>query len=304
MTRNIRIHDICRTERYYTATLLPYVLLHETFAGLRAFLGVLKNKDIHAISVQTGEPIALNGEGSFAHVELISEMGLVRDVRFYSPWLEGLEDIKLENAERIRPDLVIIADGLLIVIEAKFFQGTNSKNKIHEQIRAQREVIKKIVLPFPGYSFDGYCHLFLSAAPAPAAETIGCQGILYWEEMKQLAEQVLGREHYVTQRLIRATEMYKLVSKTGARGNRNTGNNYCGKPGLTEMKEKCKQEGNKVMVGYNGGERKLQADTREYLEGRRFKWDWADDPIPPKVPRNWIPGNRFLELIMPKFPDQ
>jgi len=304
MIGNIRIDDICRTERYYTATLLPCILLHESFAGLRAFLSVLERKNIHALAVKTGAPASLNGAKAVDHFELISEMDLVRDMHFYSPWLAGLEDIVAQEADSIRPDVVMVADGLLIVIEAKFFHDSVSPDTIRSQILAQRQVIENILLRFPGYSFDRYCHLFLSAAPAPAANAIGCQGVLCWDDIRQLAEQVLGTRHYVTQRLTRATEMYKLVSERTTQSSGRPGRNYLGILGLEEIIQKCRQEGNRIVVGYNGGATKLQVATCEGLTSRRFKWDWADHPIPPKIPRHWMPGARFLELIIAKFADR
>jgi hypothetical protein len=303
MIHNIQIHDICRTERYYTATLLPYVLLHENFAGLRAFLRLLGEKNIRARAVETGAPAALDGGSPFAHVELISEMDLVRDLHFYAPWLAGMEDVRVQEADSLRPDVVIVADRLLLVVEAKFFHDSLSPDTIRTQLQGQRRVIANVLLRFPGYSFDRYCHLFLSAAPAPAADVIGCQGVLYWEEMRQLAQQVLGNDHYVTQRLTRATEMYRLVTVPAARGNGQHMRNYRGILGRGEMVEKCRQEGNGVMVGYCGGAAKLQARAPEDLQSRRFKWDRADDPLPPKVPCNWMLGARFLELMTAKFPD-
>ncbi len=303
MIHNIRIHDICRTERYYTATLLPYILLHESFAGLKAFLRVLEGKSIRALAVETGAPASLNGGEGLAHVELISEMDLVRDMRFYCPWLAGLEVTMAEEASSLRPDLVIVADGLLIVIEAKFFHNSISSDAIRTQVLAQRQVIEKVLLRFPGYSFDRYCHLFLSAAPAPPADAIGCQGVLYWEDVALLAEQVLGTEHYVTQRLVRAIEMYELVSGKGAQPNGESRCNYRGRLKLKEMIQKCRQEGDRIMVGYTGGSAKLRAAKAEELTDRQFKWDWADDPIPPKTPYNWMIGSRFLKLIAVKFPD-
>jgi hypothetical protein len=303
MIHNIQIHDICRTERYYTATLLPYVLLHENFAGLRAFLRLLEERDIHARAVEAGTPVPLDGGNSFAHVELISEMDLVRDLHFYAPWLAGMEEVRVQEADSIRPDVVIVADRLLLVIEAKFFHDSLSPDTIRAQIQGQRRVIENVLLRFPGYSFDRYCHLFLSAAPAPAADAIGCQGVLYWDDVRQLAQQVLGSEHYVTQRLARATEMYQLVTVPAARGNGQHVRNYRGILRLEEMVEKCRQEGNNVMVGYCGGAARLQVRAAEDLKSRRFKWDRADAPLPPKVPCNWMPGARFLELMTAKFPD-
>jgi hypothetical protein len=304
MIRDIRIDDICRTERYYTATLLPCILLHESFAGLRAFLHVLEGKNIHALAVKTGAPVSLGNGEAVDHLELISEMDLARDLRFYSPWLAGLEDIVVAETDSIRPDVVIVADGLLIVVEAKFFHDSVSEDKIRSQILAQRQVIEKILLRFPGYSFDRYCHLFLSAAPAPPADAIGCQGVLNWEDVRQLAEQVLGAQHYVTQRLTRATRMYGLVSKHVTRPAGQSERNYIDKVGLDEIIQKCRQEGNGIVVGYNDGATKLQVATRESLQTRKFKWDRADEPIGRKEPRHWIPGARFLELITTKFADQ
>jgi len=304
MIRDTRIDDVCRTERYYTATLLPCILLHESFAGLRAFLQVLERKNIYALTVKTGAPASLNSGDAVDRFELISEMDLARDIHFYSSWLPGLEDIMAREADSIRPDVVIIADGLLVVIEAKFFHDSVSPDKIRGQILAQRQVIENILLRFPGYSFDRYCHLFLSAAPAPAADTIGCQGVLCWKDIRQLAEQVLGTQHYVTQRLARATEMYELVSERGLQQSSQPGRNYRGILGLEEIIQRCRQEGNRIVVGYNGGATKLQVATCESLKTRKFKWDRADDPIPPKVPRHWMPGARFLDLITAKFADK
>jgi hypothetical protein len=303
MIHKIQIHDICRTERYYTATLLPYVLLHEEFAGLRAFLRLLEDKNIRARAIETGAATALGSGGPFAHVELISEMDLVRDLHFYAPWLAGMEEVRVQETDSLRPDVVIVADRLLLVIEAKFFHDAVSPGTIRTQLLGQRRVIENVLLRFPGYSFDRYCHLFLSAARAPTADVIECQGVLYWEDVRQLAQQVLGDDHYVTQRLTRATEMYKLVTVPAARRNGQHGRNYRGILGLGEMVEKCRREGNGVMVGYYGGAAKLQARAPEDLRSRRFKWDRADAPLPPKIPCNWMPGARFLELMTAKFPD-
>jgi hypothetical protein len=303
MIHNIQIHDICRTERYYTATLLPYVLLHENFAGLRGFLRLLEEKNIRACAVETGAATALDSGGPFAHVELISKMDLVRDLHFYAPWLAGMEDVRVREADSIRPDVVIVADRLLLVVEAKFFHDSLSPDTIRTQLLGQRRVIENVLLRFPGYSFDRYCHLFLSAAPAPTADVIGCQGVLYGEEVRRLAQQVLGNDHYVTRRLIRATEMYQLVTVPAAHRDGQHARNYRGILKLGEMVEKCRREGSGVMVGYCGGAAKLQARAPEDLRSRRFKWDRADAPLPPKVPCNWMPGGRFLELITAKFRD-
>jgi hypothetical protein len=300
MINGIKIHDICRTERYYTATLLPYVLLHEDFTGLRVFFRMLEDKGIDALRVETNAPVPLNAGNGPAHIELISEMDIARDTQFYSPWLPGLEDISVEESDRLRPDLVVVADRLLVVIEAKFFLASTSINILRGQILAQRKVIEKILLRFPGYTFDRYCHLFLSAASAATAEDLGCQGVLHWADIRQLAEQVLGEDHYVTERLARAIGMYELVNGKGAQTGGESGPNYCGRLGLSEMILKCQEEGDSIMVGYCGGAAKLKAATAEELTDRRFKWDRIDHSVGTKVSGNWLSGKMFLELVAGK----
>ena len=56
---SIRIDDICRTERYYTATLLPLILLNEDFSGLLTFLETLASKGVQAVKVRNQAPTAL-----------------------------------------------------------------------------------------------------------------------------------------------------------------------------------------------------------------------------------------------------
>jgi hypothetical protein len=299
MRDKVRIDDICRTERYYTATLLPYILFHESFAGLRAFLRMLADKQICALDAETYAPVALNCGGPLANVELITEVGLVRDAKFYSSWIDGLEDIELKDAEELRPDLVIIADDLLVVLEAKFFLDSISQTQIRKQLLNQREAIRKVYLRFPGYGFRQYCHLFLSAKPPVSAEAIGCQGVLSWDDIRHLAEQVLGKEHYVTERLTRALEWYgHTTDKQGT-----DGSNYRGKESLQEILRMCEQKGNAVQISFTGGARAMETARPERLRTRRFKWDWTENPIGRKERCNWITGVGFLDVIRKRLPE-
>ena len=86
---SIRIDDICRTERYYTATLLPFILLHKKFSGLRSFLEILAKKGVRAVNIKNQKSTSLWRGEEFKQVELITEMSIVRDVKFYSSWING-----------------------------------------------------------------------------------------------------------------------------------------------------------------------------------------------------------------------
>jgi hypothetical protein len=229
---------------------------------------------------------------------LITEAALVRDAQSYSSSIEGLEDIELKNADELRPDLVVVADDLLVVLEAKFFLGSITQSAIRKQLLAQRQVIETVYLRFPGYSFRRYSHLFLSARPPASAEVIGCQGILSWADIRDLAVHVLGKEHYVTQRLARALELYE--SGDARQGER--GPNYRGKKPLNETLRMCEREGKAVQIGFTGGVRAVEGETPERLERRKFKWDRVQNSIGRKDRSNWIAGDRFLGVIRRGFP--
>lgn len=291
---SLRIDDICRTERYYTATLLPYVLFHESFTGLKKFLKMLEHKGVQAISVDAQKkPVQLWQSDEIPHnIEIITEMDVVRDVKFYSNWLPGLERINIKASE-VRPDVVIIANNLLLVIEGKFFHNPTLQN-IKQQVQDQRKVIENTILPFPGYSFNRYCQIFLSAETEESSK-IGCNTCLSWKDIADLAEQTLGQDHYVTQRIRKALLLYNIINAKNKK-------NYIGKEPFAEIIKKCQTEGDRVFIGHVGGVKKLESADANDLTKKQFKWDWSEHPIPPKIPNNWIKGNKFLEVIKKYFP--
>jgi hypothetical protein len=301
-----RMHDTCRTEKYYTATLLPLILFHNEFEGLRRFLEMLDGRGVKAIDARSIDSpseekkrVRLWYGDRVVDPEIITEMDVIRDVKFYGvrllPRLKGFEQKPTGTAERSRPDVVIIVDGLFMVIEAKFFQNTSTA-KIKQQILEQQDVIR-IALNLPGYSFDRYCHVFLSARTDLKAPEISCQACLSWQEIRNLAEQVLGEDHYVTQRLWKALRLYARVTKpSGKKGIKN----YISKLTLSVIIQMCRTEGDSIEVGYYGGRERLLKADNESLRKYRFKWDKRATPIPPKLPQNWIRGDEFLEILKDK----
>ncbi len=295
--QRIRMDEMCRTERYYTATLLPAILFHNEFAGLKTFLETLARDQVQAIDSHTGTLVPIYDHHEIDDVEIITELDIVRDVHFYKNWLPGLEEIDIDAGATLRPDVIIIADGLLLVIEAKFFHTTDVQS-VSRQMGDQRKVIEHILLAFPGYTFDRYCHMFLSAQQIDP-DRLACQACLNWTAIRQLSETVLGEHHYVTRRLDRAIELYHLVTP---RGN-GTQKNFIGKLSVHDAISTCRTEGDDIVLGYDGGIQKLRKADMNQLKERQFKWDRSTNPIQPKVPQNWIKGTMFLKTIEDYFPD-
>lgn len=82
---------------------------------------------------------------------------------------------------------------------------------------------------------------------------------------------------------------------------RQAGINYRGKLSFSDIVTKCQTEGNNIVVGYQGGERKLRNADPTYIRERLYKWDSLTDSTGTKVWRNWILGDKFIEIIIDKF---
>ena len=301
----LRISDICRTERFYTATLLPVILFHNSFDGLREFIRLLVNDKKASQTLSTGmsSTIKLDIIES-KNIEIISEIDIVRDVKYYANWIEGMESIDIKEGKTLRPDMVLIIDDLLIVIEGKFFdnsQSATNQQRIEQQIFSQREVIENILLKYPGYDFKGYCHIFLSAREDIESNQIGCNATITWRDIAKLSANVLGCNHYVTKQFERAIELSDYVE--GINQSKDSKKNYKGKKQLNEILEDCKTQGDELLIGFTGGVPKLKQKTASELTQYLFKWDKKENPIGNKIPKNWIPGSTFLKVIRASFPN-
>jgi hypothetical protein len=60
----------------------------------------------------------------------------------------------------------------------------------------------------------------------------------------------------------------------------------------------CEENGNAIVIGFDGGAGKLRTSSLDELNRRQaFKWDLAEGGTGVKDMRNWIPGQKFLEII-------
>ncbi len=65
-----------------------------------------------------------------------------------------------------------------------------------------------------------------------------------------------------------------------------------------EVMNLCRENGDAIVVGFDGGVIRLQAATLNELKTRpAFKWDHAETGTGSKDVRNWIRGRRFLEIV-------
>jgi hypothetical protein len=73
--------------------------------------------------------------------------------------------------------------------------------------------------------------------------------------------------------------------------------NYADREDLDSVLGRCQKEGDAIIIGFDGGLAELQNSEWSYLEGRKYKWDWAAGGVGFKLVKNWMLGSVFLEAI-------
>ena len=79
-----RFDDLVRSERYFTATLLPILLFHNNMEGVRQFVELVDRK-AKTERDSSGEPMREKGTPEYNHfedVEVITEFHIARDLKF------------------------------------------------------------------------------------------------------------------------------------------------------------------------------------------------------------------------------
>lgn len=278
-----RFDDIVRSERYFTATLLPAILFHDwaNRAGIREFVNYLEE---HSKTERTQEGKcelkSTTNYNDFKDVELITEFHIRRDLEE-----SGLIEKTFDREKRDAPDLVIISGRELVVCEGKFFHDIGN-SALKRQINSQRLSIRRL---FDTRYIRAYRHVAI--VPREIEPTaLDVDAVVTWAQITKLATRILGAEHYVTQRLEAAVANYNKRIPTGVPYSD-------GNLPFEEMRERCRSDGDAIHVGHDGGESSLRSFSLTQLEQKMWRWR---DPATNRgkiTPGNWLPGGRWLEIV-------
>ena len=129
--RKYSFDEVARTERYYTSCVLPYLLMHDRFRGLKSlFATVFSKSELPADD----------------DVEVVTELDPLRDGSVYNSKVKAL----YKKMRRVAvPDVFLRWGDLIIIIEAKFFTEP-TVDELVEQVRLQKQAIGH-VLPYTKY---------------------------------------------------------------------------------------------------------------------------------------------------------
>lgn len=280
-----RFDDCVRSERYFTATLLPLILAHDEFRGARRFVELVEarartERDPSGLT-RPKQPAAY----AFDDLELITEFHIARDLGHYghplAPGETGADTVERRDA----PDLVLVLGRELVVVEAKFF-STWQPTEFQTQLRSQRRQVRHLFAARP--TLRAWRHVAL-LPDTPAG--IDCDALLTWGDVAVLSDEILGPTHYVSRRL-RAAVARVARSNGGGAGVPN----YEARVTLDEVLRMCRERGDEIFVGHTGGEADLRARGAAYARQKPWKWRQADTGGTVD-PANWIAGSRFVRLV-------
>jgi hypothetical protein len=281
----MRVDDIVRTERYFTAGLLVHLLLADNFAGVRELFSLLADRGI----LSPGTAMAPLAPDT---VQVIAELAVRRDLLR----LPGIPTIDSEDdVPRDVIDVVVIVGETLVAIEAKFFSPTNLA-AIGAQLATQRAALR-LLERHADAGIAHVCHVFLSADPTVEATQLWPSdtpdvGVLTWTNIAELAERLQGADAYVTQRLRRALDRYAVEFGDGE-----SGRNWADIEALDAVLQRCQAHGRDVLIGFTGGLAALEARPWSELMRRRYKWDRTAGGVGMKLARNWIRGDQFAAVM-------
>lgn len=279
--KTVRLDDVIRSERYFTATLLPAVLFHNDLQGVKQFVDLVEEKatGLHDCSGAQGTKGTAGYD--FKDVEVITEFHIARDLLAADlPLVANVADEEGERERRDAPDLVIVAGHGLIVCEGKFFSNFNWPD-LKNQLTSQRSQVRHLL---PHRQIPAYRHVAI--LPENPTIDIGADAVLTWNDIRALAEKLMGPEHYVTVRLRNAVKRYEESGDLSIR-------NYDGILSFNDMRTKCQQHGI-VEVGLVGGKGALRKLGLGDAENKN--WKWRDPTNKGRVdPTNWLRGKDWLD---------
>jgi hypothetical protein len=232
----------------------------------------------------------------FQDVEVITEFHIARDLKFAGWPLEEHNAEPSEDAEPSKdaepkkdaPDVVIVAGEELVVCEGKYFSVLNVED-LKDQLRSQRQQVRHLFRN--RRKLRAYRHVAILPEKLDLNDDV--DAVLTWDDIRVLAQDLMGVEHYVTLRFREAVKRYIPRGDPKLR-------NYDGTLTFDEMREKCKKDGDRIKVGHMGGATELLRDLVN--PDKKTRWKWVD-PVTNKGnrdQRNWVGGARWLEIVESK----
>ncbi len=182
----IRFDDLTREERYYSATILPYLFAYNNFSGLSAFEQELLSNNLISIKSSINE-----------NIQLISEVYIERDLSYYKIEIPS-SAFEKKMGKQVKPDILILSNESLYIFECKVFMN-ESEFSLHQQILKQKyifDIIEKTLK----HSFLNKLHFLILPYEFDIPDCV----VISLFKIYEVMESVVPKNNYFLQRLERA----------------------------------------------------------------------------------------------------
>lgn len=131
-------NNYCRSEKYFSATLLSFLLLHNNFEGLKKFLSFLNRKQIYPHYHDIAKPIRKELITSDSETHYATEMNVVQDFSHggYNINVQAFD--RKKNKEAV-PDIIAVLGNVILILEVKYYSSFNEKS-IETQLEQQKYI--------------------------------------------------------------------------------------------------------------------------------------------------------------------
>ncbi len=192
----MRFDDITRTEKYFSATVLPNLLFYNNFAGLKSCLELINTK----LQINSSDLIDLNDfESKIDTIQLVTELYLERDLSFSKIPIPA-ELFSRKPKHTSVPDIMVIYSDWAILFEAKFFMSYTPRD-LYEQMLKQTYLLDIITGMMPPGKIKT-----LQVGINPYGENLREFISLSWREVLEKLNSVIPENHYFLRRLASAVE--------------------------------------------------------------------------------------------------
>lgn len=261
----IRFDEVARSERYYTSTILPFLLLSNSYQLLYKLFSKIYMCDIEYKKTDD--------------IEIVTELDPLRDSSINN---EKIKEIYRKEKRIAVPDLFLRINNIIIVIEAKFFTFPD-KDEINDQITLQMKAIN-LIKPYTSYS---NCDIIFLALTIEELNFTNDIKSITWNDIINLLEINNNDSGYVYY-----LEILKNAINRAKKANENKNTDYSyERITFMELLDNCNKyikEG-KVFVGFSGGLLELEKMSLEDMTNRsHYKISKSC------ISNNWISIDKIL----------
>ena len=173
-------HEYCRSEKFFSATLLSYLFINNNFEGLKKFLIYLNEKSFYPLhNNNIRKPIIEELISSNNDIHYATEMNIIQDLNHNGYSINPNSLIKKIKGEAI-PDIISVIGKIILIVEVKYYSNYY-ESKLSQQLDQQKYIFD-VIKDLYGKEDMGELHVCI----CPDKINLSNGYVITWEEIYNL----------------------------------------------------------------------------------------------------------------------